>query len=119
MGIQDMMTDKVDVYKLKKRTSAPSYGVPTPDEYYYDTLPDIEKVPCSIQQKSSPLVSQGDPFLEVKDTYTMYLPLRFNVSERDKVEFNGVFYYLGLPMSYRNHQKVSLERVEPKWQSPE
>lgn len=115
MSIKNLMRDKVDIYKLKKREGKTSYGVPSQDEYYYEDTPDYKDVKCSFQKSGYRLsIVQKEPFQEITETYNLYLPVDTDIDENDKVVFKNREYYAGIPFSYRNYIKVELERDDKR-----
>lgn len=113
MSFYSMLTDTVDIYSLKSEISTGNYGVPGESTYYYDDLPTLKKVQCSIQSSGyKSLVAQGEPGATVEDTLKAYFRKDLQISLNDKVLFKGVTYKAKVPRVIRNHHlEVELVRV--------
>lgn len=109
--MRHLMNHAIDIYELKKKEGEQSYGVPQPEEYYYEDEPDRVNVKCRIQRSGKPSIEQGQPFHEIYETYKVFLPKGTIVKEKDKIVFNGVEFYLNIPFSFRTHVEVEAWRV--------
>lgn len=114
MSFAKLLTDRVDIYKLKKETTPSSYGVPGQDKFYYSDEPDFENVPCNVQvsSKSAKLYTQN-PGQVVNESFKVVFQKCTDISVNDKVVFNGVTFRASVPRYIKNHHiEVEIMRDE-------
>ena len=113
MSFENMLTDIVDIYKLKSSQVSGTFGVPGNTSYYYDENPDNSNVKCSIQSSGlRSIISQEDPGTLINETVKAIFKKDVIISVNDKVVFNGVTYKTKVPRSIRGHHiEVEIVRV--------
>jgi hypothetical protein len=111
MSFRSMLSKRGDLYPLKSRTVAGSFGLPGNTEFYYDTTPD-RSIPCEYQGLSiSRTKEQGGQ--RTNEYINIFLMLTENVKAGDILKIDGVSYKLETPTKIRrSHIEVKAGRIE-------
>lgn len=103
MSYKNLLTDKCDVFKQKKKTETYGYGIEgDKSNYYYDSIPDHEDVPCYFYQVDSS-VYKSDPNTKIIETYKVHFLIDAPIELKDKIKKDGVLFELRKPNKIRNH----------------
>lgn len=107
MSYKSLLVDKVDIYHLKDQILNYGYGIESePNEgdkqYYYDSVPDYQNVPCYCYFINSS-IAKLDVNNKVYETLKINFLIGADVRINSKVKYEGEFYILQTPKKIKNH----------------
>lgn len=102
MSYKKLLTDRCDIYHLIESTTSPGYGLPGEAVYSYPEEPDLTNVPCYFTEKNQS-VTQGEPGVEIVQSYLVHFAINTDIRLNDKVIFNGQQYKAQIPKPIKKH----------------
>ncbi|KGK88036.1 DUF3599 family protein [Clostridium sp. HMP27] len=105
MSYRTLLTDKCDIYPLKKKEESLGYGIESKgNNFYYDKEPDYKEVPCYFSLAGLRNgVFQEEPNNKIYESYNVHFMIGTPIKVNTKVKKDGVFYKLEVPRTIKNH----------------
>lgn len=106
MAIEDFFDHKCSIYHATKEEKSPGYGLKASPVYSYNSVPDIETVPCHFYVKNSSInIIQHEPENRYEDHVKLALPIGTDIRINDMVvnKDTGMKYQAEIPRNIRGH----------------
>lgn len=106
MSYRKLLTDRCDIYRLKKRDSdRPTFGIDVENlqkERYYAAEPDHENVRSYFVENNQTVI-QAEPNQIITEVYDVHFLKSTDIQLGDKVVWDGVAYTARKPRLIKNH----------------
>jgi uncharacterized protein DUF3599 len=103
MSYRSLLTDRCDIYKVKKSNKVVGYGLEDEVEYFYGDVPDYTNIPCKFNKTSSSQVIENEPGQKIIEIFNVHFLYKTNININDLVVKEGIKYKLMVPLPVKKH----------------
>jgi hypothetical protein len=113
MAYQHLLTDKCDIFPVKKTDRSLNYGVPSDTAYTFDPTPAQTNVPCYLSQLGQSMLIQEEPNGKFKQRMIAHFLVSIPLNVNDRILHEGLLYEVLSVRKVKNHHiEAELERSE-------
>lgn len=111
--MEHLLIHTCDLYYQQKKEESKNYGLPSEEEFFFDSEPSKTDVKCYIYQSGlANRTNNTEPFETITEIINAIFALNEVIRHNDRLVFNGITYRIDNPMPVRNHHiETTLVRV--------